>query len=79
VTRSLGKNQLARLKSLAHPETYLIVGDRAADSLARRGLLRAFGKGRKSFFGITPAGLRALADALEERRCARNLPGKRKP
>lgn len=80
MTRALGSRQLAYLKALGHPSTYLVVGDAGARSLAKRGLLRAFGKARKgrrdSFYGITPAGMRALADALEDGRIARALPGK---
>ncbi len=61
--RPLGKNQLELLRQLANPWLQLIVGDRVAHSLERRGLLRACGEG--SFFQITPNGMRAVAAAWE--------------
>lgn len=73
----LGKHQLNLLATMASPFSALIVKDRVAVSLAKRGLLAPHFAGKKgvgsgpaatnrdSFFGITPAGLRALADAYE--------------
>lgn len=65
MTRPLGKHQLHLLLQLGSPGMRLIVGSRLARSLERRGLLRATGPKGDSFFQITPAGLRALADAFE--------------
>lgn len=67
----LGKHQLCLLATLASPFMLLVVSDKLSRSLVQRGLLeprRPPIKGDKDdggFFGITPAGLRALADALE--------------
>ena len=66
---TLGKHQLCLLASMASPFNLLIVKDKIAMSLVRRGLLepRDFPKrdDDDAFFGITPAGLRAVADALQ--------------
>lgn len=65
--RPLGKNQLERLLGLATPYSLLVVGDGPViASLVKRGLL----KPKKvadpmAFLQITPAGMRALADAFE--------------
>lgn len=68
----LGKHQLCLLATTASPFNALIVKDGVAASLAKRALLAPHFAGKKgvdsgddSFFGITPAGLRALADAYE--------------
>jgi hypothetical protein len=61
----LGKHQLELLAGLGRPFGLLVVGDAVARSLTKRGLLAARGKGGDSFFQITPAGLRELADAME--------------
>lgn len=63
----LGKNQLERLMGLASPGCLLIVGnDKVSRSLVKRGLLwPKDDNDRFAWLGITPAGLRALADALE--------------
>lgn len=58
----LGKNQLSTLKMLGCPSAAQVVGCNVSRSLERRGLLRS---DNDSFFCITPAGLRVLADALE--------------
>lgn len=74
MARPLGKHQLRLLLQLGSPGMRLVVGDRLSRSLERRGLLRATGGPVKTddgrdlppgLFQITPAGLRALADALE--------------
>lgn len=62
---ALGKRQLKLLAGMGSPFSWLIVGDRLSDSLAKRGLLKPRSDGSYSFFRITPAGLRTLADALE--------------
>lgn len=64
----LGKHQLCLLASLASPFLKVIVGDRLSRSLVRRGLMAPHWSDPKradGLHGITPAGLRALADALE--------------
>lgn len=65
--RPLGKNQLERLLGLASPYSLLVVGgEPVIESLAKRGLLKPKSKANpKSFMQITPAGMRALADAFE--------------
>ena len=66
--RPLGNKQRELLGQLGSPGRFLIVGDKVAESLARRGLLAAQGKNADSFYQITPAGLRALADEWESGR-----------
>lgn len=61
----LGKNQIAMLRQLANPWLHLIVPDKVAMSLERRGLLAARAKDGGSFYSITPDGLRAVADLME--------------
>jgi hypothetical protein len=61
----LGKHQLKLLAGLGSPFTLLVVGDALSASLVKRGLLEATGRSGDSFFRITPAGLRELADALD--------------
>lgn len=64
---ALGKHQLCLLATMASPFSLLVVGDKLSASLASKGLLEP--RGRKDlsegFLGITPTGLRSLADALE--------------
>lgn len=57
----LGKHQLGLLLALGTPGTLLPVPDRVARSLAKRGLLSEY----RGCLRITPAGMRALADAFE--------------
>lgn len=65
----LGKHQLCLLATMASPFSALIVGDRVSEGLVRRGLLAPHFSGKKkgkdSFFGVTPKGLRVLATAYE--------------
>ncbi len=65
--RPLGKNQIERLLGLASPSLLLIVGgDSLSQSLVKRGLLASKAKNDpKAWLQITPAGMRALADAFE--------------
>lgn len=64
--RPLGKLQLERLMGLASPSMLLVVGDALSASLVARGLLKpALKKRPNAWHRITPAGLRALADAYE--------------
>ena len=65
MTRPLGRNQYALLNTLSGVGLFMIVGNREARSLARRGFLRARGKDGKTFYQITPAGLRRVADDLD--------------
>lgn len=57
----LGKNQLEMLTVLGCPGRFLVVPDKLSDSMVKRGLLHSV----DGFVCITPAGLRALADAVE--------------
>lgn len=61
----LGAKQLDFLAGMAGTQKAVIVGDKLIRSLQDRGLMVALGKERNSFFTITPAGLRAVADALD--------------
>jgi hypothetical protein len=62
----LGKNQLHRLLGLASPGMMLVVGgDRVSNSLVKRGLIGPRTDDPNAFLGITPNGMRALADAFE--------------
>jgi hypothetical protein len=67
MTRPLGKNQLERLLGLANPCHLLVVGDGPViASLIKRGMLKPIMKSEpKAWLQITPAGMRALAAALE--------------
>jgi hypothetical protein len=67
MTARIGKNQLERLLGLASPSALLIVGrDRLSQSLVKRGLLQPVRKDDPgAWLQITPAGMRALADAHE--------------
>lgn len=63
----IGKHQLERLLGLASPASLLIVGgDRVSQSLVKRGLVKPCKPADpKAWLQITPAGMRALADAHE--------------
>ena len=61
----LGARQIELLRGLANP-CALVVPDNISRSLVKRGLLAAEPDG--SFAHITPAGLRALADAADSGR-----------
>ena len=64
--RPLGKHQLCLLATMASPFSLLIVGDRVSKSLVNRGLLEPhFARDDDAFHGISPAGLRAVARAME--------------
>ena len=67
----LGKHQLRQLMGLASPGCLLIVGaDRVSRSLVERGLLKPKDDNdRFAWLGITPKGLRVLADAFEAGEC----------
>ena len=66
MTRPLGKLQLERLMGLASPSCLLIVGDAVSKSLVKRGMLKPhFPDTPEAWHRITPAGMRALAEALE--------------
>lgn len=69
--RPLGKNQLQRLMGLGSPGCLLVVAsDKVSKSLVARGLTKPrFADSPDAWHGITPAGLRALADALEAGDC----------
>lgn len=71
----LGKHQLRLLMTLASPSTRLVIADARSESLERIGLVKAHSPARPAtgttkaipagMVGITPAGLRRLADELE--------------
>lgn len=68
--RPLGKHQLRLLACLSGITMTLVVPSKLSDSLVRRGLLEPRSKkGPKGkppgFIGITPAGLRVVADLME--------------
>ena len=66
MTRPLGKLQLEFLMGLASPTCLLIVGNAVSKSLVKRGLLKPhFLDKPEAWHRITPAGMRALADAFE--------------
>lgn len=66
MTKPLGKLQLECLMALASPSCMLIVGTSVSKSLVKRGLLKAnFADNPDAWHRMTPAGLRALADAYE--------------
>ncbi|MBN9469965.1 MAG: hypothetical protein J0J10_14460 [Bosea sp.] len=68
----LGKHQLGLLSGLGSPSMRLVVACKLSDSLERQGLLKSDHSG--GFVGITPAGLRRLADELEAGRLAHLMP-----
>lgn len=59
----LGKNQIAFLAGIAGTGRAVVVGDKLIRSLAKAGCLKALGA--NSFYVITPAGLRSVADAID--------------
>jgi hypothetical protein len=66
MTRPLGKLQLERLMGMASPSMLQIVGCAISKSLVKRGLLKPhFPDKPDAWHRITPAGMRALADAYE--------------
>lgn len=77
MTRPLGKHQRDALASMADPTIAAISSDKTWRALAKRGLVRSLAKDKDSFFVITPAGLRALADELESGRIKQELPTKK--
>ena len=64
--RPLGKLQLEQLLGLASPSSLMVVGNAVSKSLVGRGLLSPyFPDNPDAWHRITPAGMRALADAYE--------------
>jgi DNA-binding PadR family transcriptional regulator len=64
----LGKNQLCLLATVASPFNLVIVSDPVVRGLSEKGLIAPHTlkqNGDGSFYGITPAGLRELADQFE--------------
>jgi hypothetical protein len=61
----LGRRQTELLRQLANPWLHLIVPDKIALSLARRGFLAARSKSGDGFYSITPDGLRVVADLMD--------------
>jgi len=60
-----GKHQIRLLAQLATPALMLVVPDRVSRSLERRGLVAPRSTRTDGCIGITPAGLRVLADLFE--------------
>jgi hypothetical protein len=66
MTARLGPQQLYLLANMASPFSLLIVADNTSRSLEKRGLIGPHSLKRDGgFYGVTPSGLRALADAME--------------
>ena len=61
----LGKKQLDLLGGIGGVFTCLVVPSKLSETLRRRGLMASVETGTDGFIGITPAGYRAIADALE--------------
>lgn len=61
----IGKRQLDFLAIMAGTGNAVVVGDKLIRTLADRGCLRALSAKGDSFYTITSAGLRAVADALD--------------
>lgn len=61
----LGKHQIELLRQLANPWLHLIVADKVAVSLAKRGLIAPRSKTKTGFYSITPKGLRVVADLMD--------------
>ena len=61
----LGRHQLRLLLTLGSPSMRLVVANKVSRSLEARGLVRAQSPDGNGLVQITPAGLRALADAFE--------------
>ena len=61
----LGNKQLQKLRTLG-PSLCQIVGDDVCRSLAKRGLLASDSEDGEAFYHITPDGMRALADAIDD-------------
>lgn len=75
--RPLGPKQIALLVVLAAPDRALVVADKIARSLMKRGLLAPMRADIDGMLRITPAGLRMLATLLEAGELARFLELKR--
>jgi hypothetical protein len=60
----LGAKQVEKLR-IFRPGSFAVVGDAHLRRLAALGLVKAHGPDGDSFYGITSAGLRALADAAD--------------
>lgn len=67
MTRKLGPKQIKTL-SIFRPGSFAVCGDKQLRRLAELGLVKAHGSCGDSFYGITSAGLRALADAADDGR-----------
>jgi hypothetical protein len=61
----LGKNQLAFLARMTGQGRAVVVGDKLIRSLAKAGFMTALSHNGDSFYVVTAAGLRAVADALD--------------
>ena len=73
MTRPLGKHQRDALAAVADPTVAAISTGAVWRTLAKRGFVRPLASDQDSFFVITPAGLRTLADELEAGRIKQEL------
>lgn len=73
MTRRLGTKQIEALR-IFRPGSFAVCGDKQLRRLAELGLVKAHGPSGDSFYGITSAGLRALADAVDEGRLDLSCP-----
>lgn len=61
----LGRKQLQLLSAIAGVRRALVVPDKISRSLCERGLMQSASSKTDGFIVLTPAGYRAVADALE--------------
>lgn len=61
----LGKHQIRLLAGLGTPALMLVVPNMVSRSLEKHGLVKGRSTRTDGFIGITPAGLRALADLYD--------------
>jgi hypothetical protein len=61
----LGKNQIELLARMTGQGRAVVVGDKLIRSLAKAGCMSALSHNGDSFYVVTSAGLRAVADALD--------------
>ncbi len=67
----LGKRQLDQLAQFAGVFRAVIVPDKLLTSLVKAGMMEPLSKKSNGFLGLTPAGYRAVADALESGKVVR--------
>lgn len=70
----LGKNQLARLCALGRASSWQVLPCPETRALIAKGYMRSHADDGEGLIGITPAGLRRLADELEAGNLAHLMP-----